>query len=93
MVDLKILNFKKIIKNQRLGSTCVFVQCKVRGGATWCCLVGYFAILARVWVVGHDSDNRCPRSALRAQANSIADWVECGSVVINVNQINLHVGY
>lgn len=43
--------------------------------------------------MGRHSDNICPRSALCAQTNNVAQWVENGSVIINVDQIYLHIGY
>lgn len=73
--------------------TCVFVESKVGGGSSRYCFVCNFAILACVWVIGRHSDNGCPRGTLCAQTDSIADWVEGGSVIINVNQIYPHIGY
>lgn len=73
--------------------TCVFVERKVRRGPSRCCFVCNSAILARVGVIGHHSDNRCPRGALRAQTNSVVDRVKGRSVIINVNHIYLHIGY
>lgn len=73
--------------------TCVFVESKVWGGSSRHCFVCNSAILAWVWVIGRHSDNRCPRSTLCAQTDSITDWVELWSVIVNVNQIYPDIGY
>lgn len=73
--------------------TCVLVECEVRGGPAGRRSVADPAVLTRVEVVSRHSHDWSTRGALRAQADSVADWVKHRPVVINVHQLHLDVGH
>lgn len=73
--------------------TCVLVERKVRGGATGRRSISDSAVFASVEVVSRHSDDRSSGCALRAQTDSVADWVKYRPVVINVDQLYLDIGH
>lgn len=72
--------------------TCVLVECKKGRAPSWCCAVGHPAVHPRVRVAGGDFDDRCSGRAVGAEADRVEDWIESGTVVIDVHHQDPHSG-